>query len=249
MKSFERGLSILFAFDEEKKELSAEELSSAIGIPHTSIYRFIKTLRKTGLIEKNTCTGKYFLGQSIVKLSTLIQSSYNIIELSLPILTNITAITGETSVLTMLRNDYCVCELTKEPSNPLRLSPKLGDPIPLYVDSTSQAILAFMPSRDQKNILKGELVQYGPKGITDKEVMKNRLHMIKKQGYVVTEEEMYADTKGISAPFFNSLGQVVGSLSVSGPKNRIIKEKEPDFIRLIMDSAQELTDQLKKYSL
>ena len=113
--------------------------------------------------------------------------------------------------------------------------------IPLCAGASGQSILAFLDPEQQAKICKGPLQRFTPYTITDPERLTQRLAEIRQQGYVITCQEVYIGSLGIAAPVFGKNGNVIGSVSLSGPMERISEEHKQAIRDELMRTAKEIT--------
>ncbi len=119
-----------------------------------------------------------------------------------------------------------------------------GRVIPLYAGASGQSMLAFMEPEARDRICEGPLKQFTPYTITDPEKLKLRLAEIRKQGYVITRQEVYIGSLGIAAPVFGKNGQVIGSVSLSGPMQRITRKRKDAIRDELIRTAKKITDRM-----
>jgi DNA-binding IclR family transcriptional regulator len=152
---------------------------------------------------------------------------------------------GETVQLNILRGDHGICLYGVESPSAFRLAPEKGRVIPLYAGASGQSILAFMDQEARDKICEDSLQRFTPHTITDPEKLKTRLAEIRKQGYVITRQEVYIGSLGIAAPVFGREGQVIGSVSLSGPIQRIDEEQKNAIKNELIHTAKEITDRMR----
>jgi DNA-binding IclR family transcriptional regulator len=67
------------------------------------------------------------------------------------------------------------------------------------------------------------------------------LSAVREQGYAIDVEEFQEGVSAVSAPVFNSEGQVLGTLSIIGPAFRMTKEKLQLYGRKCVEAAAKLS--------
>ncbi len=226
VRSLERGIDILFLFSNEQPSLSVEEIAHSIGVPRGTAYRFVMTLRKKGLVERDSRSGYYRLGLKLLELQSTIQHRMDLEALSTPFLEELAKISGETVQLTVISSDRGICIYVEESQSTLRVAPERGRILPLHAGASVQAILAFLTQEERSRICSGPLEQFTPHTITDHEKLEKRLERIREQGYAITSEEVFIGGLGIAAPIFNRDHRVIASVSVSGPIQRMTGKKK-----------------------
>lgn len=102
---------------------------------------------------------------------------------------------------------------------------------PLHISSTGKAILAHLPEdRITEIIDEHGLPRYTKNTITDRDSLFEELAEIRDQGYALNDEEEIRGVRAVGAPVFDANGDVIGSISVSGPISRIKDEAFHDTI-------------------
>ena len=99
---------------------------------------------------------------------------------------------------------------------------------PLYLHhlAAGKSILAHLPkSRVEAVIDKHGLPQRTQNTITDRETLYNELETVRKQGYAYNREEEVDGLRAIGAPINGPDGEILGALSLSGPKSRMQGER------------------------
>jgi DNA-binding IclR family transcriptional regulator len=67
---------------------------------------------------------------------------------------------------------------------------------------------------------------------------------IRTKGYAVSMNERGTGAASIAAPIFDAAGNVLGSISSSGPVFRYGEEGHEDHVRLVMEAARAITTDL-----
>ena len=241
IQSLERGINILFQFSKEHPFMTPEEIAQAVHLPKSSVYRFLYTLKKHGLLEQTPLTNQYSLGLRLLELEEVVHSCIDLETISKPFLVKLGEFSGETVQLNILRGDHGICLYGVESPSAFRLAPEKGRIIPLYAGASGQSILAFADQEFQDKICEGPLERFTPHTITDPEKLKVRLAEIRQQGYVITQQQVYIGSLGIAAPIFGKDGQVLGSVSLSGPIQRISEKQKNEIRDELVRTAKEIT--------
>lgn len=244
IQSLERGIHILFQFSKERPFMTTEEIAQAVNLPKSSVYRFLFTLKQCGLVERNALTGQYSLGLRLLELEEIVHSTIDLETISKPFLVKLGEFSGETVQLNILHGEHGICLYGIESPSAFRLAPEKGRVIPLYAGASGQSILAFADQGLQDKICEGSLQRFTPHTITDPKKLKARLAEIQRQGYVITRQEVYIGSLGIAAPIYGRNGQVMGSVSLSGPIQRISEKRKNEIKDELVQTAKEITDKM-----
>ena len=140
--SFARGLRVLLTIA-DRGEIRADELSSLLDTPMSTIYRYLRTLTEFGFVDRQGAG--YRLGPRLVIGGGPTVSSEDLIRLADPILRSLAEETGETAVISRRVGLSAVC-LSEAPSpHPLRVSLEPGTAFPLHVGAIGKVLLAYAP--------------------------------------------------------------------------------------------------------
>ncbi len=124
VQSLERGINILFQFSRKRPAMRAEELATAVNLPKSSIYRFLRTFMKHGLLERDPLTGQYSLGLRLLELEEVVHSKIDIETISKPFLMAFGEFSGETVQLNVLHGEHGICLYGVESPSAFRLAPE-----------------------------------------------------------------------------------------------------------------------------
>ena len=81
-----------------------------------------------------------------------------------------------------------------------------------------------------------------PQTITDKRKLKTEIRKVGESGYAVDNEEWTQGLKCVAAPILDFYGKVQGTLSVSGPSDRLSAERVvSEIIPAVVDHASEIS--------
>ena len=249
IRSLQKGIDTLCLFSKDRPSLTVKEIANSIGVPLATAYRLVTTLRKNGLIEPDSRTGHYSLGLKLLELSGATHFRMDLESIAIPFLKKLAKFSDETVQLNVYDFDKGICIYVEESTCTLRMAPRRGDVLPLHAGASMQAILAFLPQEDQDRILRGPLKRFTPNTLTNPKDLGKRLVRIRQQGYVVTSEEVYIGSVGIAAPVFNRDGRVIASIAVSGPMQRMTKERKERIRSEIIRTAKMISEALNSHSV
>ena len=138
----------------------------------------------------------------------------------------------------------CVTVETWDSPHDTRTFSGTGIVRPLTAGSSALAILAVLSEKDILSIIGSRrLVQHTPFAPSTRNQLLDKIKEIKRLGYAVSMRERDLDTGGIAAPVFNGQN-VVGSLAVIGPVDRMKRNGIQRIGKQVTMVAGELTDEL-----
>ena len=119
----------------------------------------------------------------------------------------------------------------------------VGQHIPLHATSNGKVLLAWLPEAELDELL-GNLPALTGATITTKPRFKRELAVVRDQGYAVAVDELEVGLTAIAAPVRNAHGDVVCSMSLSGPTFRLPPERVGEVTPLLVETADELSHRL-----
>jgi IclR family pca regulon transcriptional regulator len=221
-QSLERGLAILSAFTPDRPALGISELARKLDLTRSTTHRYVATLATLGYLHQDDSTRKYRLGPRVLDLGFSVLGSLELREIAAPHLRRLTDATGHTSNLA-IRDDTDVILIDRVRGRPgryhqLEYTLHIGSRLPSYCSATGKALLAFLPRRDLDRLLdRIELVQRGPRTLTDRRALLAELEEVRRTGVAVNDEELDSALRSIAAPVRSRSGEVVAAVNVSIP--------------------------------
>ncbi len=242
--SAKKTLEILSLFNLENRELTVAQMSNMLNIPQSSVYRYIRTLKENKYLFE-TSKGTYLPGIKFLELGNIVMLENELSLTAIPFMRQVTNKIGETSVLLVPAGLQAVCiENVSSPHHHIRVSCERGSSLPLYAGASSKAILAYMGNEIVNKLYKlGMIQRHTENTIIEKEALMENLNQIRMTGYAVSDNELDEGVFAYAVPIF-SKNNIIGSLGISGPKERMIKEDEIMLIGTLKKAAEEIQKQI-----
>lgn len=242
VQSVSRAVDIITCF-ENQEEISLTELSDMINLHKSTTYGLVNTLQNKGLLEKNPRTNKYSLGIKVFHIGNKVKRDLR--SISYPCLNQLVKDFQETANLVVL-DDLHVTYLEKvESTQSIKISTSIGSRQPVHCTSVGKAILANFES-DEKNeiIAKLDLIRYTKNTITDKQELIYELDRVKETGIAYDNEEFQKGLICIASPIFNHIGRPIAAISLSGPSQRMTKDRTVEIGTVLRDCTYNISRQL-----
>lgn len=228
--------------DEPEKRIS--DLAVSLGLSKSTVSRLMATLASEGFVNKDPVTKKYRLGLSILALSGIITSNFEISKEAGPIVNKLVNELGETAHLAILEGIDTVYIHKSECNNPVKVLTHLGKRNPAYCTSSGKVLLAYSDNKIFNEIIENGLKRYAKNTIINPDMLHSELKKIKEQGYSLSKDELLDGVTSIAAPLRDFTGNVVAAITVTGPNQRITNYKIPIFVKKIIDAAKEASKRL-----
>jgi len=109
---------------------------------------------------------------------------------------------------------------------PLRFSVSAGSRRPFYPAVTGMAILAFLPEDEQARHIAEAGNKPFPSAMISKEDLPDILAQIRKRGIAYVRNGSFDGVSAVASPIFAAQGNVISSVAVVGPTDRINQHHE-----------------------
>jgi DNA-binding IclR family transcriptional regulator len=229
VQALERALDILDCFTFQNRDLSLTEVVARTGLNKTTAKRLISNLTSRGYLHQESRSKRYKLGMRLFELGGIVFSSFSLGEAAASPMTRLEKNTGATVLLGTMMEDQLVYVGKREGTGMLRISSDIGWRRPLHYGMLGMTLMAFLDPENEKRILSEyPLEAHTPLSITDKTAFSLRLEEIRRQGYVVEQEEAVEGVTGIAAPIRDYSRQVIAALGIAFAGNTDHLEKGLD---------------------
>jgi IclR family transcriptional regulator, KDG regulon repressor len=249
-QSLAHGIAVLFLYDAANPSLTVSEISQRLGYTQSKAYRIVRTLVSYGCLTERPGTARYSLGMNVLRLGLLAQQEFKLSSIARPMMKELSVVTNETIVLTAVNGTTAVVLDRVESSEPIRFSLfQPGVSLPLHCGASSKILMAYLREDEWDRIVRVEgLKRYNQNTITDVTALKNHLREIREKGYAYSNEEVDRDVKAIAAPILDAAGELLAGVSIAGPAYRITSAKTKKFAKLVMQCAQNISNQLRVHT-
>jgi DNA-binding IclR family transcriptional regulator len=206
----------------------------------STAFRLVATLESHGMVEQNEERGKYRLGVGVLRLAGATTARLDVVQEARPVTRKLAADSAETVNIAVLSETSALYLDQVSGSSALQSHNWVGQRIPLHATSNGKVLLSGLDP-EQLDPHLGRLPAYTPETITSRSALRKEIDAVREQGYAVAVDELEVGLTAIAAPIRNVHGDVVASLSVSGPTFRISDERRKELTGLVVDAADEVS--------
>ena len=192
----------------QRENIGVAEISKALGMGKSSVFRLLYTLETKGYVVKNE-SAKYMLGRKLAFFGEIIQSRQDEYSIARPELEALRDRTGETTHLSVLLPNLDVMFVEKVKSNiySIMMTSRMGYEFPAYGSGTGKMLMSALLGTDKETeIDRIKLKRFTRNTIATMEELKAELRKIREQGYSIDNEESEDGLYCISVPVYNSDG-------------------------------------------
>ena len=231
-------LTTLLSFTAQEPTPTINEIAATVGVPVSTMYRYISLLRETGLVEP-IGDGRFRLTDAVVGLNAAADAGRtSLLEAANAELTALRNAIDETVLIARRGGENAYCVAREESSHPVRLQFAVGQAMPLHSGSVARVLLANMPTRDRLAYLESR----------ESEISKDRAALLtpialderRRAGWAQSYEEVDAGIWGCAAAIEVD-GQVIAALGTAGPIHRLDERKRKVVIDAVRKSAKTIS--------
>jgi IclR family KDG regulon transcriptional repressor len=241
LSSVGNAIRLIKAFSDDAYEIGISELSKRLVLPKSTVHRLASTLADAGMLEQNQETGRYRLGLVMFELGSLVRRKMDFSSTAKPYLMDLRESTGETVHLTVLGQTSVVYINTLESKQSIRMTLDVGLRKPAYCTAEGKALLAFKPPEVVEQIAAAGMPARTPKTITDLAAFQKELAAVRARGYAFGDEEYEEGLRCIAAPVRDHYGNVIATVSIAGPSQRLTKKVMESYAAVVMDTAENIS--------
>lgn len=222
--------------------MSLTDLSLKVGVPTSTAHRILMTLEKRGFAELSEDTNEWSVGIESFRVGNSYLERTNLIENSRKTMRNLMETTGETANLAISDDGAVVFISQVESHNPIRAFFRPGTRGNMHASGIGKALLANMLRRDVEKILHSSgCPEYTEKTLTSPAELFRDLETTRERGWAFDDEERYVGMRCIASCIYNSYGEAVAGISVSGPTVRFSDHMLQVIGAQVKDAAQQVT--------
>jgi DNA-binding IclR family transcriptional regulator len=249
MSGLARYMTILRLFDDRKSEWTVPEISTALAVPTSTIYRTIRELVAHGLLEQAT-ESYYRLGAAFVEFDRRVRLTDPLYQAGTSLLQDISLQSRVpcVAVLARLYGDTVMCIADAASADAeVHTSYERGRPRPLTQGATSKVILAQLTTRRLRRLLANDAFVKSRGSFPLSEIaFREELAMIRRQGFCVTRGEVDKGVVGIAAPVSVPEVALTASVSLVVPSSVVDDVVQRRLILLLVSSASLLVEDVRR---
>ncbi|MFG6444448.1 IclR family transcriptional regulator [Microbacterium sp. P06] len=244
-----RVAQVLLAFGGADGPLGVSEIARTCGLSKAVVHRILQSLVETHLVAYVPTERRYSLGPAAFALGRHAAGGNDLRAAGLPVISHLGRVTGETTTLTERFGHHRQYVAQIVSTNPIRITIRLGETVPLWSGASGLSILAFMDAVDIDYILSTSRSEYTSATVTDAGEIRARLAEIRERGWAHTAGERVRYSSSIAAPVFDLEGVPVGSLSVAYLVDRLGSADHFALAELVTSAAADASERLRSIQL
>jgi IclR family transcriptional regulator, KDG regulon repressor len=218
-----KGFNLLETLTSSDRPRGVSELSREMRLTKSNVQRLLSTMVELGYVQKDPVTSHYSATLKMWEFGYRVLSRDEIRRAATTHLRSLHQAVHETVFLCVSSGyDVLYVDIIENP-NPIRIFCTVGMRVPQWKTASGKAILANRPADDIEAAF--ELMQQASPARLDRNAWREEFNRIRTAGYARSEGAFRPGVNSIAAPIHDSRGEVVASLALSGPSERVTPEK------------------------
>jgi len=243
VQSVDRAISVLEILA-HAGEAGVTDIAAQLGVHKSTAFRLVSSLEHRGLVEQHVDRGKYRLGVGILRLAGATTARLDLVQESRALCRELALATGETVNLTVLSDGAALYVDQVAGSSALQPHNWVGQRIPLHATSNGKVLLSAMSDAEVAQTVGRSPRTYTERTVPTTAALVRQLAGVRESGYAVAVDELEVGLTAVAAPVRNAAGEVVASVSVSGPTFRLQGEPLEQATAATVDTAAEVSRRL-----
>jgi DNA-binding IclR family transcriptional regulator len=242
VQSVDRALTILELLARDG-EAGVTDIAAELGVHKSTAFRLLATLESHRMVEQDGDRGRYRLGVGNLRLAGATTARLDLVSEARPVCRQLAADTGETVNITVRSETSALYLDQVAGSSALQSHNWVGQHIPLHATSNGKVLISELNDAELKAAVR-ELPRLTDKTVTKRSELRAQLEHIREVGHAVVVDELELGLTAAAAPIRNAHGDIVASMSISGPTFRLSDERLEETVPLLVAAATEVSHRL-----
>ena len=236
VQSIDRVLDIIEVLSVEQEGLGVTEIAKRVDLHKSTAHRLITTLARRGYLNK-TENGNYKIGLKLIEAVSCYINSLELQTEARPYIARITAELGLTSHLGVLDGDQVVYIEKMDVFSGIKMYSQIGLRMHAYCSSLGKCLLSNFSKDELEKVMKDcSFIKFTPNTIDSMEGLHREMNKVRAQGWAMDNQEFEIGHRCIGAPIYDYRGDIIASISASGPTNLLTDQRiEPtaEFVKKV----------------
>ncbi|MGN0838545.1 MAG: IclR family transcriptional regulator [Pyramidobacter sp.] len=242
IQSLKRAMSVLeYMAKQNRQEYSIAEISPAVKLPPSTVYRVLQTFLSGGYVLTDPKTHLYRLGPGLIALARAAGGKNDLAALAMPYLQRIAGETGDDAFLMVISGFQSHVVAKADGPNRIKIVSGFEANSDLHCGANRKMLLAFQSDRFIEEYIGRGLKRYTSTTITNPQMLREELETIREEKTSFSLSEFIEGAMGVSAPVFGRDGRIAASIGTSGPAFQVTSAKISHHKKVISECAAELS--------
>jgi IclR family transcriptional regulator, pca regulon regulatory protein len=239
-----RGLSVIGAFDEQRRQMTLSDVARAVDLPRATVRRSLATLVSLGDLEAD---GRLFrLTPRILKLAIAYLSSDPVPSILQPVCERLCRQVGASCSVAVRDGEEAVMIARAVPARPASVGLGVGYRLPVFCSALGRVLASAMPDVELDAFLAQlKPIRFTRQTVVAKPEIRRLILDARKKGYSLADQEAEIGIRSIAVPLVRFDGRVVAALNIGVQPEQVSgKAMITDYLPLLLKEATALRERL-----
>lgn len=230
------------------RDLSITDLSNELKLPKGTIHRILSTLVKNKYLQQDANSRKYGLGLRFIDIESVLDRRETLRTAISPLLKQLHSKCKETvSAAVLVENEIEYVDRYESEMH-LRVAINIGTRFPAHCTATGKVMLASLAEEELQKIYKPtrKIRRCTENSIRTYTELHQCLEQVRSEGLARDFEECLVGVHCIAGPIVNREDRVVGAVSISGPRDRLPREKMGELEPILLTTTGKISKEFKR---
>ena len=243
-KSVVKAMTLLRELGRHPQGITVTELAQNVGLSRPTAFRLLLSMEQVGFVDRTD--NNYTLGWEVARLGRLADPTAGVGAKVQPILERFAQEINETATFA-LNKSATEYDLIAEASASRMLSVSqlyVHRQYPLYASATGKILLADLDDAKIIQLLPEKLTPITRRTITDRGVLLQEIHEVRRNGYSVLDNELEEGLFAVAVAVRDADGFLIGGLTATGPDQRMKSGRLPSIVEHLHITAEKIAKAL-----
>ncbi|MGB8296906.1 MAG: IclR family transcriptional regulator [Polyangia bacterium] len=237
-----RACHVLRLFAASDEYMSSSAVARQLKMPRTTVLRILHTLAAERLLQRH---GFDFTASPELRMGLRSMADTAMRTAAVPVLKELSQVTGETAYLALLAGDKVVVVETCDSGHAPRVGSGTRAPMDLHCSACGKVFLAFGPRASLDGVLgSAPLPARTQRTLTTADALSTECRRIVGQGYAVDDQEYEEGVRSLAAPVWASGGMLAAAIGVSASAATFAQQRASDIAVVVLQAAKKLASTL-----
>jgi len=241
----DKCFAILELLAQSKKPMGISDISGKLNLNKSTVYNISHTLIDLNVLE-NQSNGKFTFGTRFYVLANMVGKRSTFIQIAHPYLEEINKKTNLSTFLGLRSDCHAILIDKVDSDHGIKVSSEIGMQMPILAGAGIKAMLSQLSDDAIDEILaRTELKRYTPLSIIDKELYKEEIHEVRRQGIAYDIGEYIEGMVGFAVPIKAYGRDVQAAIWAAGLRSQVSDSSLPWLKSLLINFSEEINCRLQ----
>ncbi|MCU1612700.1 MAG: hypothetical protein JWO98_240 [Frankiales bacterium] len=247
IRSLEIGMRLMAAMAEhalDEPPPMLKTLAAGAGMQPAKAHRYLVSLVRSGMVERDPVTGRYRLGPMARTVGLRAVQSLDVVKVAGPRLPAYAAQLGFSVALAIWGSAGPTIIAAEDVRRPITIGTRVGEVMPMLSSATGQVFAAWLPPDVTREAIEHDLRRSPVTSRLSPADVEALLDEVRTSGLGATVGGLNSTVNALSAPVLDHRGVLVAALSALGPADRFDAARDGDLAGRIAALALEVSRDL-----